>query len=105
MARTGKYPFFSHRACPYFPCHEGVDPDDFNCLFCYCPLYTLGPDCGGDFVYTETGVKDCSGCTRLHEGDRGSELVREKFSALADLARIPQAGDGGLSGDDSRDAR
>jgi Zn-finger protein len=21
------------------PCHAGADPDTFNCLFCFCPLY------------------------------------------------------------------
>ena len=41
--------FFTNSECPYFPCHEGVDPDDFNCLFCYCPLYFLREKCGGDF--------------------------------------------------------
>ena len=41
------YSYFSHRECEYFPCHPGADPDNFNCLFCYCPLYVLGADCGG----------------------------------------------------------
>ena len=38
--------FFSHTACEAFPCHTGVAREDFNCLFCYCPLYTLGERCG-----------------------------------------------------------
>ena len=79
--------FFRNTSCPYFPCHEGVDPASFNCLFCYCPLYALGPRCGGDFSYTARGIKDCSACTRLHEGDAGARIVRGHFSALADLAR------------------
>jgi Zn-finger protein len=74
-------------ACPYFPCHTGVDPASFNCLFCYCPLYALGPRCGGAYAYTAGGVKDCSGCTRLHDGDVGAALVRERFADLAGLAR------------------
>ena len=36
------YAFFQNRDCEYFPCHRGVDEADFNCLFCYCPLYALG---------------------------------------------------------------
>ena len=36
------YSFFSNRECEYFPCHKGADPENFNCLFCYCPLYALG---------------------------------------------------------------
>ena len=34
-----EYAYFSHKKCEYFPCHRGADPEDFNCLFCYCPLY------------------------------------------------------------------
>ncbi|MDO4796745.1 MAG: cysteine-rich small domain-containing protein [Coriobacteriales bacterium] len=79
--------FFRNVSCPHFPCHEGVDERMFNCLFCYCPLYALGPRCGGDFSYTDAGVKDCSGCTRLHEGADGTRLVRERFGELAELAR------------------
>ncbi len=82
--------FFTNGACPYFPCHEGVDPERFNCLFCYCPLYALGPRCGGAFTYTERGVKDCSACTRLHDGDGGAAVVRELFPLLADLARADE---------------
>jgi Zn-finger protein len=82
--------FFRNVDCAYFPCHEGVDPQVFNCLFCYCPLYALGPACGGDFSYTESGTKDCSACTRLHQGDRGAAIVRALFPQLAELARRPK---------------
>ena len=34
-----EYSYFSHKKCEFFPCHKNADPDDFNCLFCYCPLY------------------------------------------------------------------
>ena len=61
-----KYRFFSHKECEYFPCHPGADPENFNCLFCYCPLYALGENCGGNYTYTENGYKDCSGCLRPH---------------------------------------
>ncbi len=44
---TERFKFMSHRECEFFPCHEGADPDNFNCLFCYCPLYALGEACGG----------------------------------------------------------
>ena len=27
--KAHEYPFFTHRECMYFPCHEGVDPDEF----------------------------------------------------------------------------
>lgn len=62
----GKYRFFAHRDCEFFPCHPGADPGRFNCLFCYCPLYCLGKDCGGSFTLLENGVKDCSGCLYPH---------------------------------------
>lgn len=75
--------FFTNRECPYFPCHEGIDERDFNCMFCYCPLYALGEDCGGDYRFLDNGVKDCSDCTRLHVGDSGGDLVAERFGELS----------------------
>ena len=52
-----EYSFFSHKKCEYFPCHKGADPENFNCLFCYCPLYALGEKCGGNFVIQKTGSR------------------------------------------------
>ena len=79
--------FFQNRDCEYFPCHEGVDPDEFNCLFCYCPLYALGPDCGGNFTYTKKGRKNCKGCALPHMRENGVDLVVARYERLADLAR------------------
>ena len=72
--------FVQNRDCEYFPCHQGADPAGFNCLFCYCPLYALGDRCGGDFTYTEDGVKDCSSCLFPHRPEnypRVCEKLRE----------------------------
>lgn len=79
--------FFRNTDCAHFPCHEGVNTSEFNCLFCYCPLYALGRACGGNFSYTDKGIKDCSSCTRLHIGDQGARIVREYFARLAELAK------------------
>ncbi|MBQ8558914.1 MAG: metal-binding protein [Tyzzerella sp.] len=61
------YRFFENKECKYFPCHEGVE--DFNCLFCYCPLYSK-EHCPGSPQYIETGkqkIKDCSKCLFPHQ--------------------------------------
>ena len=87
MANQHEYPFFTNRECQFFPCHDGLDPDDFNCLFCYCPLYALGSECGGDFRINKKGVKDCTGCNRPHAGDAGTKLVKEQFSKLVALTK------------------
>lgn len=42
------YAFFQNRACEYFPCHPMGDEENFNCLFCYCPLYALGDPVRGE---------------------------------------------------------
>ena len=66
--KTENFKFFSHKQCEYFPCHElkgGKTEEDFNCLFCYCPLYALGEECGGNFTYYK-GVKDCTNCLIPH---------------------------------------
>ena len=58
--------FMANRACEYFPCHPDADPEHFNCLFCYCPLYALDDACGGNFTYMENGVKNCTDCMVPH---------------------------------------
>ena len=69
------YAFFQNRACEYFPCHKTDDPENFNCLFCYCPLYALGKDCGGACRFTEKGVKDCSACVFPHRRENYGKIV------------------------------
>ena len=64
------------------PNHPTDDPENFNCLFCYCPLYALGPDCGGNFSYTESGVKDCTRCTLPHRRDNYG-YITSKFQEIA----------------------
>ena len=85
-----RYAFFQHRSCEFFPCHEGVAEEDFNCLFCFCPLYGLGEDCGGDFVYDEaSGIKDCSSCAFPHI--RGNyDSVMERCRLLLERMKAPK---------------
>lgn len=69
--------YFCNRECEYFPCHKAKG-DDFNCLFCFCPLYSLGEDCGGNFVILENGVKDCSECLLPHRKEN-YKLILERL--------------------------
>ena len=80
------YSFFQNTQCEYFPCHETTRPEDFNCLFCYCPLYALGDQCGGNFRYTEKGVKDCTGCLVPHLRENYG-YINGRFAEVAELAR------------------
>ena len=86
MPDTENYKFHCNRDCEFFPCHKVSDPDSFNCLFCYCPLYALGPECGGNFVYTEYGIKDCSGCMIPHSKN-AYEHIMEKTVLLIEMAK------------------
>ena len=79
------YSFFQNTECEYFPCHKGADPARFNCLFCYCPLYMLGPDCGGDFCYTEKGIKDCTGCLIPHIPENYGKITGKYAKILAKM--------------------
>lgn len=83
------FKFVQNRNCEYFPCHSGVAEAEFNCLFCYCPLYALGDGCGGSFSYTREGIKDCSTCLRPH--------IRENYDGICsclgkvmELAKKPE---------------
>ncbi|MBQ1395782.1 MAG: cysteine-rich small domain-containing protein [Eubacterium sp.] len=73
--RDKHYSFFQHKECEFFPCHQTSRPEDFNCLFCYCPLYALGENCGGNFKYSENGFKDCSGCMFPHVRDNYPKVL------------------------------
>lgn len=76
-----KYKFFQHTECEMFPCHKTDSPQDFNCLFCYCPLYVLGPDCGGNFTFTENGIKSCINCDFPHRREN-YEKVNGRFKEI-----------------------
>lgn len=83
--KSKKYSFFCHKECEYFPCHKTDDRENFNCLFCYCPLYALGDKCGGNFRYTEKGVKDCTNCLLPHKRENYG-YITGKFSEIKKLA-------------------
>ena len=82
------YQFFQNRFCEYFPCHKGLEEKDFNCLFCYCPLYALGDRCGGNFRYTDSGVKDCTNCNFPHRREN-YRAVLKRFPEISALAGKP----------------
>lgn len=86
MEKTKNYAFFCHKACEYFPCHKTKNPDEFNCLFCYCPLYALGDQCGGNFEYLENGIKSCMNCMLPHS-PKGYDYIISKYSQIAELAK------------------
>ena len=80
------YKFFQNRACEFFPCHSGADPEKFNCLFCYCPLYALGEKCGGNACYTESGIKDCSNCLIPHH-PQNYERILSYMEQVLEMAK------------------
>jgi len=77
------YSFFSNTKCEYFPCHRTEHPEEFNCLFCYCPLYALGRKCGGNFTYTDKGYKNCTNCSIPHKKSNYGYIVG-RFQEIAD---------------------
>ncbi len=83
--RTGNR-FFENRACAYYPCHKGLEEGSFNCLFCFCPLYVLGRQCGGNFVYLENGVKSCENCTFPHRPENYDRILA-RYPEIMDAVR------------------
>ncbi|MDD3831538.1 MAG: cysteine-rich small domain-containing protein [Clostridia bacterium] len=55
----------SNTECEFFPCHDVKDKDNFNCMFCYCPLYPF-TECGGNYIMLSNGIKDCTNCILPH---------------------------------------
>jgi Zn-finger protein len=86
------FKYFCNTKCEFFPCHKDVK--DFNCKFCYCPLYD-DLNCGGNFNILENNVKDCSNCTIIHEGEAGFEFVYNHSVVLDDfyiISHTPMVG-------------
>ena len=79
------YRFFQNRRCEYFPCHKNIPAEDFNSLFCYCPLYTLGQKCGGNCTYGANGVKMCTDCTFPHHRENYHKII-DHFSEIMAVA-------------------
>ncbi|MBR3646533.1 MAG: metal-binding protein [Lachnospiraceae bacterium] len=67
--------FFENKDCKYFPCHKGLK--DFNCMFCYCPMYRF-EKCPGNPKYIDKGdrlIKDCSQCTFPHDPEHYDAIM------------------------------
>lgn len=67
------YSFFQNKECEYFPCHKDIDTEEFNCLFCYCPLYFL--QCEGSYKILDGNIKDCSNCTFPHHKKNYEKMI------------------------------
>ena len=70
------YRFYRNTDCQYFPCHKVQDEKEFNCMFCYCPLYLM-EDCGGKFKDVN-GIKDCTNCIIPHR-PKGYDYINVKI--------------------------
>ncbi|MBZ0157060.1 MAG: cysteine-rich small domain-containing protein [Alphaproteobacteria bacterium] len=68
--------FFSNHTCKYFPCHE-TDSTQFNCIFCYCPMYFVRNCLGRPRFITSDNktVKDCSGCDYPHRPENYRKII------------------------------
>ena len=80
------YKFVQNKSCEFFPCHD-IDEERFNCLFCYCPLYGLKDQCGGNPTFLEDGTKDCSNCTITHIKGSGYDHVMSKIEHVLELGK------------------
>nr|WP_320025922.1 cysteine-rich small domain-containing protein [uncultured Acetobacterium sp.] len=86
MKKEGSnFKFFQHQDCEYFPCHQVNNLEDFNCLFCYCPLYALGKNCGGNFTYTDKGIKNCSDCSYPHRKENFDGVLEKLVKLIEQL--------------------
>ena len=75
MIMQYSYRYFANKECKYFPCHESKE--DFNCLFCYCPMYRFS-DCPGNPCYFEKNgkkIKDCSNCNFPHCPENYDKII------------------------------
>ena len=70
------YRFFTNKECSYFPCHQGIE--EFNCMFCYCPLYCM-ENCPGNPAYLDVNgksIKECTNCTFPHQPENYDVIIQ-----------------------------
>jgi Zn-finger protein len=79
-ATTANFKGFTNSQCEFFPCHQGVK-QEFNCIFCYCPL--IAYECPGPYeVFTDANGntrKDCSACKLPHDGYERSWKIMQAW--------------------------
>lgn len=80
------YKFMQNKNCEYFPCHSGIKEEEFNCIFCYCPLYVLKDKCGGNFEYLQNGIKSCMNCHKPHDLN-GYDYVQNHIKLIIEMAK------------------
>ena len=77
------FKFFQNKECEYFPCHKKVPLNQFNCIFCFCPLYNYHK-CGGIIKYIEDILvdtkniiyrRDCSSCDLPHYKNQYDNII------------------------------
>lgn len=74
--KTKNYEFMQNKKCEFFPCHKVAETANFNCLFCFCPLYSFD-DCGGNYTLTEKGLKNCENCALPHKRENYDYVINK----------------------------
>lgn len=70
------YRFFENKECKYYPCHNGIE--EMNCLFCYCPMYSI-QNCPGNHQFIQKGekkIKVCTDCTFPHKPENYDVIMQ-----------------------------
>lgn len=86
ITTNDKYKYFQNKECPFFPCHKNIPIEQFNCLFCFCPLYSLKERCGGNYRYLKDGTKDCSQCLLPHVKGNYNYIIK-KLALVTDVVK------------------
>lgn len=69
------FKYFENIECKYYPCHK--NEQNINCLFCYCPLYSL-ENCPGKYNYIDSNgkrFKECTNCTFPHKAENYDIII------------------------------
>ena len=90
MTEQNGFCYFSNQACEFYPCHHVDDPEFFNCMMCYCPLYFLPEDCGGNYTLSSRGIRDCSKCTIPHDPGGYEYIINKLKQIMKDIQTRPE---------------
>lgn len=81
--------FFANKECEHYPCHKC--DEDINCLFCFCPLYSMS-SCPGQYKIIEKNgkqIKSCIDCSFPHKADNYDKIMQviKHHNDTSDLKR------------------
>jgi Zn-finger protein len=75
--------------CNYYPCHDGIIEEEYQCEFCFCPIYPCNIEkTGGKIISGRDGsqIWDCSDCIIVHEKENFNKIKKGLHNIIQEIS-------------------